>query len=250
MKFILVILYLISFIFTDQNVKKCGMFIDSQNRDWDEYRPSLAESFLSSDGYFMIHFDRSGIDAVSSSDSDGDGIPNYIEEVESAAMYSKNLLLDMGYLSPISDVDCSYTDVDIDGVSVNDTCIDAGGFDCVFNAGDATDGTEEACDNNDDNGIYDIYILDMDAGYYGVNWPEEYILNASFVVIDNEYESADYGEVSGLDAMKVTVAHEFFHAVQRSYIDYQPISNQYDHMQLCNMSQLTMNQKRLISVQR
>ena len=29
--------------------------------------------------------------------------------------------------------------------------------------------------------------------------------------------------------MKVTVAHEFFHAVQRAYIDGQPNFYQYDH---------------------
>ena len=183
MRILYIILYFISFVSADHNMKKCGMFVENQNRDWDDYRPSLTDSYETHDGYFMIHFDRAGVDAVSSSDSDGDGIPNYVEEVEEAAVHSKNLLLDMGYLSPI----------------------------------------------DDGNGVYDIYILDMDAGYYGVNWPDEFIQNASFVVIDNEYESADYGDISGLGAMKVTVAHEFFHAVQRSYIDFQPNGDQYDY---------------------
>jgi len=183
MKNFLLLVFFLSFIFCDSKITKCGLFSEYQNRDWDDWRPVLSDSILSSDDYFMIHFDRIGIDAVSETDSDGDGTPDYVEAVEEAAMHSKDLLLAMGYLPAIED-------------------------------------------NND---IYDIYILEMQSGYYGVNVPDLIVNNASFVVIDNEYEPSDFGPTTELDAMRVTTAHEFFHAVQRSYIDNQLPGYQYDH---------------------
>ncbi len=61
---------------------------------------------------------------------------------------------------------------------------------------------------------YDVYIQNQGGGVYGyteweskvgsVNW-------TSFMVIDNDY----IGYYStGLDGMKVTVAHEFHHGIQ------------------------------------
>ena len=74
--------------------------------------------------------------------------------------------------------------------------------------------------NPDDDGVYDIYVEDLGLGYYGVNNLDfnslgEHI-GSSYIKIDNKYEESDY-YTSGLDAMKVTVAHEYFHAIQRSY---------------------------------
>ena len=74
--------------------------------------------------------------------------------------------------------------------------------------------------NPDDDGAYDIYVEDLGVGYYGVNNLDfnslgEHI-GSSYIKIDNKYEEGDY-YTSGLDAMKVTVAHEYFHAIQRSY---------------------------------
>ena len=73
----------------------------------------------------------------------------------------------------------------------------------------------------DDDGIYDIYIQDMGPGYYGVNWldVDDDCVNlggSSWIEIDNEYEQGEY-YTTGLDGMRVTVIHEFFHAIQRSY---------------------------------
>ena len=74
--------------------------------------------------------------------------------------------------------------------------------------------------NPDDDGVYDIYVEDLGVGYYGVNNLDFNSLGehvgSSYIKIDNKYEEGDY-YTSGLDAMKVTVAHEFFHAIQRSY---------------------------------
>ena len=74
--------------------------------------------------------------------------------------------------------------------------------------------------NHDDNQVYDIYIEDMGQGYYGVNYLDTDILGnhtgSSYIIIDNEYEEGEYYTI-GIDGMKTTVAHEYFHAIQRSY---------------------------------
>ena len=74
--------------------------------------------------------------------------------------------------------------------------------------------------NHDDNQVYDIYIEDMGPGYYGVNYLDSDSLGnhtgSSYIIIDNEYEEGEYYTL-GIDGMRTTVAHEYFHAIQRSY---------------------------------
>jgi len=69
----------------------------------------------------------------------------------------------------------------------------------------------------DNDGIYDIYIQDMPAYFYGVNYQDDNNSQASYIVIDNEYEDGEF-LTSGLNTMRLTLAHEFFHAIQRAYI--------------------------------
>ena len=76
----------------------------------------------------------------------------------------------------------------------------------------------------DDDGIYDIYIDDLGSGAYGVNYLDiddngNNSGGSSFIKIDNAFEQGEYF-TTGLDAMRVTVAHELFHAIQRSYRAY------------------------------
>ena len=58
---------------------------------------------------------------------------------------------------------------------------------------------------------YPIYIENRPSGNYGVN------TNGGWIEIDNNYSSGFY--TLGLQAMRVTVVHEYFHAVQRKYRD-------------------------------
>lgn len=73
----------------------------------------------------------------------------------------------------------------------------------------------------------DIYFADIgDDGLYGYcttdepNADEKRTVSA-YCVLDNDYDPGQYDapppEVNGLDALKVTLAHEFFHAVQFNY---------------------------------
>ena len=73
---------------------------------------------------------------------------------------------------------------------------------------------------HDDDQKYDIYIKDMGQGYYGVNYLDIDSLGnntgSTYIFIDNEYEENEY-YTTGIEAMKITIAHEYFHAIQRSY---------------------------------
>ena len=73
---------------------------------------------------------------------------------------------------------------------------------------------------SDDDQKYDIYIQDMGQGYYGVNYLDIDSLGnytgSTYIIIDNEYEDGEY-YTAGVEAMKITISHEYFHAIQRSY---------------------------------
>ena len=68
----------------------------------------------------------------------------------------------------------------------------------------------------DSDEIYDIYVQNRPSGYYGVNFQDDVIPGASYIIIDEEYEAGEF-LTSGINTMRLTVAHEFFHAIQRAY---------------------------------
>ena len=81
-------------------------------------------------------------------------------------------------------------------------------------------------EEDDEDGIYDIYVKNRSPYNYGVNISDMTIIddevvypNASYIIIDNEYEEGSF-YTSGINTMKLTLAHEFFHAIQRSYSPY------------------------------
>tara|TARA_B110000438_G_C15778290_1_gene635091 strand:+ start:105 stop:1769 length:1665 start_codon:yes stop_codon:yes gene_type:complete len=76
---------------------------------------------------------------------------------------------------------------------------------------------------DDSDGIYDIYIMAFGTNYYGVNVHEGG--GQSYIKIDNDYASGFY--TTGIQVMRLTVAHEFFHAIQRAYKETQSVSDQF-----------------------
>ena len=68
----------------------------------------------------------------------------------------------------------------------------------------------------DGDGLYDIYIEQLPNGSYGWNCPDG-DLGQSWVEIDDNYIGTNYG-TTGLDAMRISIAHEYFHAIQRAYV--------------------------------
>ena len=76
-------------------------------------------------------------------------------------------------------------------------------------------------------GRYDIYIQDV-AGYYGYTEPEAVAGDhsyTSYMIIDNDFEGIGYF-TRGIDAAKITVAHEFHHAIQLGNYAYKSGNNQ------------------------
>jgi len=116
---------------------------------------------------------------------------------------------------------------DIDGYNapnLDDSNIPNGIPDYVDEVAIAADNAKEIIVNQlgfleeikDEDQIYDIYIKNYSAGVYGYNIPDDNIPGASYIEIDNAYEENMY-LTSGLNTMRLTVAHEYFHAVQRAY---------------------------------
>lgn len=147
-------------------------------------RYSLSDSFVSPTGRFLIHYTKTGSDAVyqSTIDSDGDGVPNYVESVATIcdSVYDY-IITTLGYPAPPSD-----------------------GF---YPSG----GTA----------AYDIYLRQLSAGFFGLAFPDSLNFDlgdiqkaTSFIELDNDYQSISRYRNRPLDAVRVTVAHEFFHAVQ------------------------------------
>lgn len=159
-------------------------------------RFELAHSFLSPKGLFRIHYDLIGEDAVDPTDANNNGIPDYIDSV--AYYFEKAYeveVLQIGYLPPPKD----------------------------FGEG----GGDE----------YDIYILELgkNRGGYGYTTADREIFPrfkfpryTSYIVIDNNYSPKDssiYSDnvkrrsyyTTGIDALKITAAHELHHAIQYAY---------------------------------
>ena len=55
-------------------------------------------------------------------------------------------------------------------------------------------------------------------GRYGFTYPERAgRTSSSYLEIDNDYANPIYQQTKGLDALRVTIAHEFHHAIQFGY---------------------------------
>ncbi len=71
-------------------------------------------------------------------------------------------------------------------------------------------------DANVDGPELDIYIKNWGGSYYGMTYFGSVIPAPTYLVVDNDYVESSYA-TSGLAALRVTIAHEFFHMVQLSY---------------------------------
>lgn len=143
-------------------------------------------TYCPSGSNICIHYVTSGPHAISLTDSDHDGVPNYVEYVMTTMTYVWNYEIStMGYRAPISD--------------------------------SATAGRTRGNPNSK----FDVYLAELgNLGLYGYCAPEGSTSShqlPGYCVLDNNYSRAEYGSSSFLKPMRVTAAHEFFHAIQFGY---------------------------------
>ena len=162
------------------------------------YRPQNLSLYVD-EGIFRFHYTLTGVDAVSPLDTDNNSIPDYIDFIVNTFTDIGNIdFNDMEFIRPPGD--SWYTQ------------IDNGGSD-----------------------HYDVYIFNLETGYYGYVQAEDYAQNNSPITRgDNEFSTDteedramvtfmalrnNYNDFSGVESeiIQVTSAHEFFHAVQYGY---------------------------------
>jgi hypothetical protein len=140
-------------------------------------RPATHTSILR--GSFRIHFDTAGTHTPALLDAGGNRIPG------SAAAYTESLAAA--------------------AARVTEVCVSALGYPAAPPDGGPGGGPE-----------YDIYVQELDS-LYGVTTPELPLggtRSTTFMQVDNDFLFVADPVVRGLPALKVTLAHEYFHAIQ------------------------------------
>ncbi len=154
-------------------------------------------------GIFRFHYTLNGTHSVDVTDTDGNGIPDYIDHIVASFTHVYDQEINqMSYYRPPGD---------------------------GWLPGENDNGGSDA---------YDIYIRNISSNYYGYvqseymaqntgnneNSPGVTEINAftSYMVMRNNYSgfyssNNQYGPTTELEAMQVTAAHEFFHAIQYGY---------------------------------
>jgi len=140
------------------------------------------DTFDTPSGYFRIHYTTTGDDSVyqAQADTNGNGVPDYVDRFATVLDSVKVFeISSLGYNTPPSD------------------------FGFLDNGGD---------------GRYDIYLKNLDPGALGYTQGEAwnpYPKATSYIVMRNDY--LGYGYPDQFDLLRVTAAHEFFHAIQIGY---------------------------------
>jgi hypothetical protein len=142
-------------------------------------------------GHFLVHYAKQGIHAPYQADVDdnSNGIPDYIDRTA--------MILDSVWAFEVDTL--GFTPPPADGFYTS------GGDD-----------------------RYDMYVLDIPTatGYqniYGGTYEDELFKvgtkwkATSFIILDNDYANITVYRTRPLDALRVTAAHEFFHAIQFGY---------------------------------
>lgn len=142
-------------------------------------RPPAHKYHISPDSSFMIHYDTSGSNTVPPEDLDSNGVPDYVDRIALYADSSCRFYHDgLGYLPPPSDTD-DYYDIYVrfTGLTYGSTYKEA--------AGDSS---------------WDDFMSYME------------IHNTMSIASENDDPESD-----SIGALKITCAHEYYHATQMAY---------------------------------
>lgn len=168
-------------------------------------RPKNQLSFDSPNKLFTIHYDTSGVHKVPLIDKNNNGVPDY---VDSAAYYAevvyKIQVKEIGLPDPVNDSARGGSpgyDVYLLDLGSGDEFPDSNGI-------------------QDPGGMYGFTVNDLEL-YPRSTYPRY----TSFMVVDNDFSATDSArpvgakpyrvfKTTGIDALKITLAHEFNHAIQ------------------------------------
>jgi hypothetical protein len=146
----------------------------------DVTRPVSQAEYGNPGGHVLLHYDLTGVHEVwqAGVDSDGDGVPNYIETLANIADSCYRHIIDtLGFPAPL----------------VDSICVDGG------------------------DGRVDVYLRDLPYGYYGATYNQSECYNpgvmqeAGWIMIDRDFQSLKPYVGRALDGARVTLAHELFH---------------------------------------
>ena len=144
--------------------------------------------------HFCVHWTAEGRHAVGALDANANSIPDYVESVQVEMENVWSVLVDdLGFRAPKSDVTSENT------VPASD----AGKLD-VYLVESGSDGVYGYCTTDDPN------LLDPSLGY-------EYFDGSAYCALDNDFAPSQFGGAPALESLRVTAAHEFFHAIQLAY---------------------------------
>ncbi|MFH2025503.1 MAG: MXAN_6640 family putative metalloprotease, partial [bacterium] len=143
-------------------------------------RPIMDKAYIRAAGHFKFHYTTTGYDAVEALSTNEDNVPDYIYEAAVAAEYVYRILIDTLEFAPPP----------VDNYEGMET---------------------------------DIYVMNFGGSAYAYTHPEDEVFTTNrsydytaYIEIDNDYKESNY-TTNGLDGLRVTVAHEYFHVVQLGY---------------------------------
>ncbi|HEX2196355.1 MAG TPA: MXAN_6640 family putative metalloprotease, partial [Actinomycetota bacterium] len=144
--------------------------------------------------HFCVHWTDAGRHAVAPADTDADTIPDYVEQVQVEMENVWGVQVDdLGFKAPKSDATSSNTVTGPDAAKLDVYLVDSG-----------RDGVYGFCTTDDPN------LLDPSSGY-------EYFDGSAYCALDQDFAPSQFLGAPADESLRVTAAHEFFHAVQLAY---------------------------------
>ena len=144
--------------------------------------------------HFCVHWTDTGRHAVADDDADPNTTPAYVETVKLEMENVWSVIVDdLGFRAPKSDVTSENTVPAADAGKLDVYLVEAG-----------SDGVYGYCTTDDPN------LIDRNSGY-------EYFDGSAYCALDDDFAPAQFGGAPAEESLRVTAAHEFFHAVQLAY---------------------------------
>jgi hypothetical protein len=162
------------------------------NIDHVSYRNNPVEAACTE--HFCVHWTDAGRHAVSPVDANANSTPDYVETVQAEMENVWAAIVDEhGFKAPKSDVTSDNTVPAADAAKLDVYLVEAG-----------SDGVYGYCTTDDPN------LLDPRSGY-------EYFDGSAYCALDDDFAPGQFGGAPAEESLRVTAAHEFFHAVQLAY---------------------------------